>query len=336
MDINLPTDFQNDTSIMGGGRTVDAGWCNGVGAAANALAGAVAGHGADRGNPHGVTAAQAGVSNVNLLHNWDFSNPVNQRGLTLYTVTGGTIYAIDRWRISGAGIEVALHDGFIRIKVVEPMVLSRFFECLIEGSLIDALIGRQITASVKYRTAQNAIFFQFRPGSGASLGLLPAVSDWAVAHRVYTVADATYVNRFTLRIAETTPVGEYIDIAAVKLEVGGVSTLANDAPMDYGKELAVCQRYQHVFPFDFDVRACYVTTNTIIFWIPLPTSMRIYPQFIGVRTVYSMARAAQSGFTFTTHQVRPNAVLVIATKNGHGLPDAILSLNNGMILDANL
>lgn len=43
----------------------------------------------------------------NLLDNWYFLNPVNQRGLTTYSAAG---YAIDRWRI-GSQISIGLSSG---------------------------------------------------------------------------------------------------------------------------------------------------------------------------------------------------------------------------------
>ena len=40
-----------------------------------------------------------GVSNPNLLDNWYFGNPVNQKGQTSYTGAG---YTIDRWALSAS------------------------------------------------------------------------------------------------------------------------------------------------------------------------------------------------------------------------------------------
>ena len=37
------------------------------------------------------------LSNPNLLDNWYFGNPVNQRGQTEYNTGVPTIYTIDRW-----------------------------------------------------------------------------------------------------------------------------------------------------------------------------------------------------------------------------------------------
>ncbi|MCL2665388.1 MAG: hypothetical protein FWE82_07235, partial [Defluviitaleaceae bacterium] len=50
------------------------------------------------------------IGGVNLLHNWDFRNPVNQRGLAEYASEG---YTVDRWRISGKGKIVIANDGVI-------------------------------------------------------------------------------------------------------------------------------------------------------------------------------------------------------------------------------
>ena len=47
-------------------------------------------------------AAHGGIYRKNILHNWDFRNPVNQRGQTEYTPTS---HAMDRWIVDGQGTE---------------------------------------------------------------------------------------------------------------------------------------------------------------------------------------------------------------------------------------
>ena len=53
-----------------------------------------------------------GVSNPNLLDNWYFVNPVNQRGQTSYA---GFVYGIDRWKLNGATVTVTVVDGEIQV-----------------------------------------------------------------------------------------------------------------------------------------------------------------------------------------------------------------------------
>ena len=51
----------------------------------------------------------------NLLDNSDFRNPVNQRGQSSYSGTGGKVYTIDRWHTWSASISLSLQSGYISI-----------------------------------------------------------------------------------------------------------------------------------------------------------------------------------------------------------------------------
>ncbi|MBO4297003.1 MAG: hypothetical protein J5863_09625, partial [Desulfovibrio sp.] len=56
---------------------------------------------------------------VNLLDNWYFPNPVNQRGQTVYTFTSSANFAIDRWMLGNISTSynesLTLNDGYITI-----------------------------------------------------------------------------------------------------------------------------------------------------------------------------------------------------------------------------
>ena len=53
--------------------------------------------------------------NPNLLDNWYFADPINQRGQTEYLPTSGLSYAIDRWYLSNAGMRLSLNPGYARL-----------------------------------------------------------------------------------------------------------------------------------------------------------------------------------------------------------------------------
>lgn len=66
-------------------------------------------------------------SNPNLLDNWYFGNPANQRGLKLYTDIG---YTIDRWKLDinpGEGIRV--NDGYITLNT-SGIYFGQYFDNL--------------------------------------------------------------------------------------------------------------------------------------------------------------------------------------------------------------
>ena len=60
-----------------------------------------------------IDLALSSKPNPNLIDNWYFGNPVNQRGQTSYT---GTSYGIDRWHGSGLTSITLESDRVLLIK----------------------------------------------------------------------------------------------------------------------------------------------------------------------------------------------------------------------------
>ena len=88
---------------------------------------------------------------TNLLDNPDFSNPINQRGLTTYS--GSFIYSIDRWVISGT---ISLQSGGISVSQ-NGFFLQRM-EQLINGEdyTLAVYIGNQlIIGTITYDSASS-------------------------------------------------------------------------------------------------------------------------------------------------------------------------------------
>jgi hypothetical protein len=178
-----------------------------------------------------ISGLKNAIYNPNILHNWDFRNPVNQRGLTEYT--GGLTYTIDRWRHVW-NIKTNIMSGFIRLTCTAAIGdLAQHIENghLFNGSKLTFTImlttGETVSHTVTVPTGDftsesprhgNLSLFVSRNSVGAFAGLL-------------TVRVLVYGTN------------EYVDLIATKLETGTVSTLANDPPMDFGRELIVCQRY---------------------------------------------------------------------------------------------
>lgn len=88
---------------------------------------------------------------TNLLDNPDFSNPINQRGLTTYS--GSFIYSIDRWVISGTislqsgGISVSPNGFFIQR--MEPLING-------EDYTLAVYIGNQLfVGTITYDSASS-------------------------------------------------------------------------------------------------------------------------------------------------------------------------------------
>ena len=179
--------------------------------------------------------------NPNLLDNWYFANPVNQRGQTTYTGTG---YTIDRWcGRYGGDMTAVIRDGYIEISRPNYAAHLRQYSD-------SSLAGKTVTVSAL--CSRINMFFE-----STANGV-----DYAnVKNKVLTGSDELSMLTFTLTVpndstgfcialttAEEKQTGK---IAAAKLELGSQQTLAhqengnwvlNEIP-DYADTLARCQRY---------------------------------------------------------------------------------------------
>jgi hypothetical protein len=135
-----------------------------------------------------------------------------------------------------------------------------------------------------------------------------------------------------------------IDIQCVKLELGNVSTLLNDPGVDFGKELAICQRYLTIIsnvtnpdtPRQIRASAMNPNGNGIFFDVPVPAQLRINPAIEYVRGGSMQVRNyatgdAESGFTFAVNSISPGTVRIAANKAAHGLTDAVLDIHNTLL-----
>ena len=171
-------------------------------------------------------------SNRNLLDNPWFT--VNQRGFTSNT-NSNNVPAVDRWKINnGSGTQSITNDGF-KIDLSETTSYCSFQQAF--GN--DELAGKTITISVcsngtiysttatvpaRTTATQTAISYTYTSGQLVRLFVMPASSAYS------------YLLQFSMT-------GVVATIRAVKLELGSVSTLANDAPPDYWQELDHCKWY---------------------------------------------------------------------------------------------
>ena len=83
------------------------------------------------------------ISNPNLLDNWYFGNPVNQRGQTSYSKAW--IYTIDRWQVS-QNTTLTVNNGSVSLNG------GYWFEPLEE--IVDALRGRTVTISLLFASGE--------------------------------------------------------------------------------------------------------------------------------------------------------------------------------------
>lgn len=215
----------------------------------------------------------------NLLDNWYFVNPVNQRGFTSGTY-GGSMYSIDRWRLEAwAGAEVAIGDGITISNNADEDVADLFYEVVD----MDDILSHKVTASVLCTSVVGE----------PELRILQAASPWAV---LYTTPLKVGITKITtlgsleingkIRIELLVKPGTSATAVAAKLELGDTQTLAhqdadgnwvlNEIP-DYGEQLARCQRYFvriHSDKWAKFGNGRFNETNAAELVIPLPVTMR--------------------------------------------------------------
>ena len=275
------------------------------------------------------------ASNPNILHNWWFVNPVNQRGLLEYN--GVNINMIDRWRTFG-NARMNVMSGFIRVSSTSE---SGVWQGVMQEIEHSADFTGIVTGTVM--TSDGSLFvatWHVPPGRTFNSG---ATEISGTPFFLHLAKSSGVSNNLLFRItyAPNTLEGSHIDIQAVKLELGPVSTLANDPPMDFGRELAVCQRYQYCMPNALaQFRASRLAANEIWFKIPTPVTMRIRPavafviehSWLGVTSF--PGNTVHQGFNFAFANAF-GGIRVLATKQNHGLPDAHLQVSQ-VLFDANL
>lgn len=240
-----------------------------------------------------VISTQAAPCNPNLLRNWYFLRPVNQRDVSGTISTTG--YFLDGWKLVSGTVTIGT-DG-ITLNGTMTQVLEH------------APAGT-VTASV----------------------LTPEGVG-----KVVPVYDGT-AKTFTITAAGK-------KLLAAKLELGSVQTLAhqdssgawvlNEIP-DYAEQLAACQR-QLIPLSSYQCPAARLGTNEILFFVPLPVTMRTLPAINqnGFQ-VRSKTGEAQTGFTFSVSSLRSNGVIINASKTGHGMTDAVLNAGTLSLLSAEL
>ena len=189
-----------------------------------------------RSNTWMPTIADVGGSNPNLLDNWYFVDPINQRGQSEYTGAG---YTIDGWKITTDGKTLVIEDGCIAISgststyadVHQPI---EHFEQYFDKTVTLSVLLKNGTLLTK-----TGVFTKTE-----STSLETVLSHLSTNGGIWLRCSATSCIVQLRGNANSTE--RYV---AVKLELGSVQTLAqqengnwvlNDPPPDKGMELLKC------------------------------------------------------------------------------------------------
>lgn len=216
------------------------------------------------------------VSNPNLLDNWYFANPVNQRGQTSYTPQWHG-YSIDRWNVeSDSELVITFVDGGIHVKNTSNSRCQ--FQQIIPSELnlagrmitVSALVG-DVIGSVNYMLSQTS-----DPYASSAVCTITTSGLFSASGSVLTGQQ---------KISFVLEPGAEITILAAKLELGPTQTLAhqengqwvlNEIP-DYGEQLRRCQRYFYrTENAPLATGYAFSTTSALVDYV-LPVQMRANP-----------------------------------------------------------
>lgn len=213
-------------------------------------------------------------TNPNLLDNWYFGNPVNQRGQTEYT--GNATYSIDRWWTQ-YDTTLSIVDG--GIKIGGKWDVQQYFE--------NTLPNATYTLSLLYKDRTGSDPLRLLIGNRTDGDIAQTESKNASGILSITFSTAA-LNKANFGFTGSTD--NSATIIAAKLELGDTQTLAhkengvwvlNEIP-DFGEQLRRCQRYL------FSARG---TTNYVcvgsgyisadgteaVIVVPTPVSLRATP-----------------------------------------------------------
>ena len=229
-----------------------------------------------------IPTTSGGGVNPNLLDNWYFGRPVNQRGQTEYTTAG---YTVDRWKFNNNNGDIVIDDTGIMFTAKH-----QYAEFEQQYEFPKNISGKQITMSILADSFSGEVDFYL---------VIQNQTEYRTFHlsvglNSFTIKffDKSSVLRFFIQsqnVNETNP--PKMHFLAAKLELGDTQTLAhqdssgnwilNEIP-DFGEQLRRCQRYL------FSARG---TTNYVcvgsgyisadgteaVIVVPTPVSLRATP-----------------------------------------------------------
>lgn len=277
--------------------------------------------------------ATGGISNQNLLLNWDFRNPINQRGETSYTKRE---YTVDMWYKFLTDGSVFIEDG-IGLQLTTASKTTCGIIQGIESLSMDDFMNNQFTFSMVWTndTATNPVFYFYTNTKSAGVNNV----NWSVNDKIVVrIYSSTYVdNKIGVLIRINGTEQDSFRIQAVKLEIGSNQTLVGNPPayiensitpqyldvINQSTELLKCQRYLYVLnepfttpgvPYDSQAWTNINNGTTVSYFIiPTPVTMRSVPS---IKVLDRSGNIGWNGSTITSLWRINAPIIVDLCKNG--------------------
>lgn len=273
--------------------------------------------------------------NKNLLDNWYFGNPVNQRGKTLYNTYG---YCIDRWILNRGELNCSLPLSLTTATSYDNSVLYQFTEVIIQSTtytysvLFNDGMLLSMTHYVEKNDSETRQYFLYSDDNNIFIMLETNVGN--------------YKGRFCCNIYNR--IYSPIYPLAAKLEMGTEQTLAyknsnNDWVLyeipNYTEELLKCQRYQ-IFGYLEGVLSYYHDTGLCGVFFPTPTTLAKVPTFVGAGISFVKSGNGEASIVLTNieiGQLKNNGVYINLRDPSNGFTlGSYFNLDLGNGFDANI
>lgn len=275
------------------------------------------------------------LSNPNLLINWDFRNPVNQKGLREYDANS---YCIDGWKANN----LKIIPGTVRL--TGTGAYSHYFSQILPPETVSELKGETVTLSLleENDTGYNPVLAVQIVEGGKSTYLGADNYNKGLHFGTVTIPDTDIEKIIFYCNASGTGTD---DIIGAKLEQGPYQTLAhqdaagnwvmNDPQPDKSLELLKCQRYQMVYK-NADCIG-FSTENIIYIYKPC---MRADPVVVQNEAVLALASGEIAVNALTIINSKQSGAFVVATSKTVNFGTGPVYVKHDspayLILDANL
>lgn len=266
-----------------------------------------------------ATIANYLTRNANLLDNWCFAAPINQRGLTEYTTQG---YTIDRWKAVSNNMKVTVNNDHTLVEFSGTSG-NGVFSQPVKAADVGIKPGDQVTISFfaeVVSSGEGNVRLQLdNDARGIYLGTaIPAKIGQKVLYTTTKTVPSTHNINDLIRITIYSTKAFSIKLFAAKLEHGNQQTLArqdasgnwvlNDPPPNKELELLKCQRYYQKINYTPKVLCYYANT---IGGFPFICNMRAVP------TVnFTVADYTGTAHNVTAKSVKTDGVDYARIENG--------------------
>lgn len=216
-----------------------------------------------------TTSSGGGGVNPNLLDNWYFGRPVNQRGQTEYTAGGA--YTLDRWWVQ-YDTTLSIVDG--GIKIGGKWDVQQYFETTLPNATYT------LSLLYKDRTGSDPLRLIVGNRTDGDLAQTESKDASGILSVTFSTDKSNKVNFGFTGSTDNSAI-----IIAIKLELGDTQTLAhkenekwvlNEIP-DFGEQLRRCQRYCVDVTPSLTFNSMYGGTlfsTGCDFFVPIPVTLR--------------------------------------------------------------